>query len=49
MGSVSVQVWSSVCAVAVRVVAEVVSSVLLWVGGWIQGRRGTPVEAKKTQ
>lgn len=49
MGSVSVQVWSSVCAVAVRVMAEVVSSVLLWVGGRIQGRRGTPMEAKKTQ
>lgn len=49
MGSVSVQVWSSVCAVAVRVVAEILSSVLLWVGSRIQQKRAVPVEAKKTQ
>lgn len=49
MGSVSVQVWSSVCGVAVRVLAEIISTVLLWVGSRIQQGRGMPVEAKKTQ
>ncbi|EYE97844.1 guided entry of tail-anchored proteins factor 1 [Aspergillus ruber CBS 135680] len=46
MGAVSVQVWSSVCGVAVRVLAEIVSTVLLWVGSRIQQRRAIPVEAK---
>ncbi|ODM22327.1 Protein get1 [Aspergillus cristatus] len=49
MGSVSVQVWSSVCGVTVRVLAEILSTVMLWVGSRIQQRRAVPVEAKKTQ
>lgn len=49
MGSVSVQVWSSVCGVAVRVLAEIISTVLLWVGSRIQQRHAVPVEAKKSQ
>ncbi|BCR85086.1 guided entry of tail-anchored proteins factor 1 [Aspergillus chevalieri] len=49
MGSVSVQVWSSVCGVTVRVLAEILSTVMLWVGSRIQQRRAVPVKAKKTQ
>lgn len=51
MGSVSVQVWSSVCAGAVRLVAEIVSFVVTWVMGFIQqqGSRktATPEAAMK--
>lgn len=50
MGSVSVQVWSSVCGVAVRVMAEMVSGVVVWVGGRIQQRSAMAAEgAKKMQ
>lgn len=50
MGSVSVQVWSSVCGVAVRVMAEMVSGVVVWVGGRIQQRSAMTAEgAKKMQ
>jgi hypothetical protein len=48
-GSVSVQVWSSVCGVVVRVLAELISTVLLWIGSRIQQRHAVPVEAKKSQ
>ena len=36
MGSVSVQVWSSVCAAAVRLVSELVSFFVTWVVDLIQ-------------
>ena len=55
MGSVSVQVWSSVCAAAVRLIFETVTFVVTWVVGWIQqqksGKTATPVAAatKKAQ
>lgn len=51
LGSVSVQVWSSVCAAAVRLVFETVTFVVTWVGGWIQqqksGKTATPMAATK--
>lgn len=45
-GSVSVQVWNSVCATAVTVIAEIITGAVLQIQGKVQA---FPATAKKTQ
>ncbi|KAF9887602.1 GET complex subunit get1 [Aspergillus nanangensis] len=46
LGSVSIQVWSNVCATTISVLAEIVTATLLQLGS---NAKRVPTEAKKTQ
>lgn len=49
LGSVSIQVWSSVCATAIAVTAEILGALLVQVIGQRKGAVPAGTDAKKTQ
>lgn len=49
LGSVSIHVWSNVCATAIAVLAEILGGLLVQIFGQKEGAVPAEKEAKKTQ